>query len=195
MKLLAGVLIAALFVQSGAYGQEKDYVQNPTLGIYFTLTDFRSAANIRNTSLSQALARKEFGQFEYMTPGLAVNYVQGISEAFDFSTTLAGTYVEYPRQDQNGALDEALLLELDASIRGKMFSNKYWFNPYVQAGVGVSKSEGYFGAFLPLGVGFQVNLFSEAYIVVNSQYRVPVTQSANYHFFHSIGLAGNLGRK
>ena len=195
MKLLTGFLVAALFVQANVHAQEKEYVQNPTLGIYFTLTDFQSATNIRNTSLSSTLSRKEFGQFEYMTPGLAINYVQGLSETFDFSSTLGGTYLKYPRQDQDGQADEALLLELDASIRGKMFTNKYWFNPYIQAGVGISKSEGYFGAFLPLGVGFQVNLFSEAYIVVNSQYRVPVTQSANYHFFHSIGLAGNLGRK
>src|SRR5688500_11866020 len=151
-KFLKAVLFAALFIQADVYGQEKDYVQNPTLGIYFTLTDFRTAANIRNTSLSQTLANKQFGKFEFMTPGLAINYVQGISEAFDFTTTFAGSYLEYPRQDQDGASDEAVLLELDASIRGKMFSNKYWFNPYVQAGVGISKSEGYFGAFLPLGV-------------------------------------------
>jgi len=77
-----------------------------------------------------------------------------------------------------------------------MFSNQYWVSPYLQLGVGISKFQGYWGAFIPAGVGLQVNLFDEAFLLINSQYRVPVTENtANYHFFHSIGLAGIIGKK
>ncbi|HLF45193.1 MAG TPA: OmpA family protein, partial [Chitinophagaceae bacterium] len=48
----------------------------------------------------------------------------------------------------------------------------------------------------PLGVGMNLDLFNEAKLFFNSQYRVPVTTgSSNYHFFHAIGITGVIGRK
>jgi outer membrane protein OmpA-like peptidoglycan-associated protein len=54
----------------------------------------------------------------------------------------------------------------------------------------------YFGAFLPLGIGFQINFFDDAHFFVTSTYRVPVTtETANYHFMHQIGVAGRITEK
>ncbi len=86
-------------------------------------------------------------------------------------------------------------MKLDVSVRGKMFSNKYVVSPYLQAGLGASMYKGTFGAFIPAGVGVQFNILNEAFLIVNSQYRIPVTESANYHFYHSIGLAGVIGKE
>jgi hypothetical protein len=86
-----------------------------------------------------------------------------------------------------------LLLEGDCSIRGKFISSKA-VSPYVQAGVGVSKFKSYYGAFIPVGAGLQVNLLDEAYILVNAQYRIPASEVANYHFFYSVGFAGRIGK-
>ena len=130
-----------------------------------------------------------------MSPGLAISYSEGLHDNFDVAVTLAGSFLDYPRENATPSGSDKFLLEADASVRGKMFSVKYWFTPYLQAGIGVSKFKGYYGAIIPLGVGIQVNFFDEAFLLINSQYRVPVTQSANYHFYHSIGLAGNIGRK
>ena len=47
-----------------------------------------------------------------------------------------------------------------------MFDESYWVTPYVSAGVGASKYKGYYGAFIPLGVGFKVNLFDEAAVFI-----------------------------
>src|SRR5207248_1563070 len=49
---------------------------------------------------------------------------------------------------------------------------------------------------LPIGIGLRVNLFDEAGININSQYRIPVIyETSNYHFFHSVGIYGILGQK
>jgi OmpA-OmpF porin, OOP family len=190
------MFLALLCLQSSiVFGQEGDYIQQPALSIHFTLFDFQSAENIRNSSLSSALVKKEFGKVKYMSPGLAIAYSQGLSNHFDYSITMAGSFLDYPMPEQSTTGNDKFLLEVDASVRGKMFSDKYWFTPYLQAGVGASKYEGYFGAFLPLGVGLQLNFFDEAFLQVNSQYRVPVTGTVNYHFYHSIGLAGNIGKR
>lgn len=175
--------------------QDENYKQGPALSIHFALFDFKTATNIRNSSLSRVLANKQFGKIKEMTPGLAISYSEGLSNHFDFSVSLAGAFLDYPRQNAPAGGTDKFLLEADASVRGKMFSDKYWFTPYVQAGIGASKFQGYYGAIIPLGVGIQVNFFDEAFLLINSQYRVPVTNTANYHFYHSIGLAGSIGRK
>ena len=195
MRSFIKAIIALLFLQSTALAQDEDYRQDPALSIHFFLIDFETATKIRNSSLSSVLAKKEFGETKEMSPGLAIGYSQGLSNHFDFAVSLAGSFVDYPRRNIPEFEEDNFLMEADASFRGKLFSNKYWFTPYLQAGVGVSKYKGYYGAFIPLGVGVQVNFFDEAFLLINSQYRVPATESTNYHFYHSIGLAGTIGKR
>ena len=83
---------------------------------------------------------------------------------YDFSSTLLGSILAYPGDDGNSSDGEFPLLEMDACIRGKMFSDKSWFVPYVQAGVGFSKYQGYWNAFIPAGLGLQIGFFGEAYL-------------------------------
>lgn len=109
---------------------------------------------------------------------------------------IAGSFLDYPLENGEILGDNKLLLELDASIRGKMFPNNYWVSPYLQLGIGISKYQAWWGAIIPAGAGIQINLSEEAVILVNSQYRFAVTQNTTSpHFFYSIGLAGMIGKK
>ena len=195
MKKIIGLLPALLLLHAIAFSQDDEYIQNPTLGVHFFFHDFKSATRLRNNNLGILIKDKEFGKIKEMSPGLALNYLDGLNKYFDFSTTFSASFLDYQKRDGTFFGSDNLLLEGDVSIRGKMVSNKYWFIPYVQLGAGISKYKGYWGAFIPAGVGIQVNFFDEAYLLINSQYRFPVTETANYHFFHSIGLAGNIGTK
>jgi OOP family OmpA-OmpF porin len=195
MKKITGLLLALIFHHAIAFCQEKDYTQDPTLSINFFFNDFKTASLIRTTSLGSVISNKQFGKVKDMTPGLAINYICGLNESFDFSTTLAGSFVDYLNQDGTKSGADKLLLEGDVSLRGKMFSNKYFISPFFQVGAGISKYQGYYAAIVPVGIGLQFNLFDEAYLIFNSQYRMPVTDRANYHFFHSIGLAGTIGKR
>lgn len=178
-----------------AFGQERTYKQPATLGIHFVFNDFATAQLIRSSSLSSVLKDKRFGKLKDMSQGLALSYGKGMSETFDFSSTLSGSFLSYPFRDTPSSGSEHLLLEADVSVRGKMLSDKYWFVPYIQVGLGISKYQGYWGTFIPAGVGIQVSFFGEAYLLINSQYRIAVSESANYHFIHSIGLVGNIGKR
>ena len=193
-KLLLVFFIWVTFCFS-LLSQEKSYRQPATIGIHFIFNDFVTAQLIRSSSLSSVLKDGKFGELKDMSQGLALSYGRGLSEHFDFSSTLAGSFLSYPFCNQPAPGSDYLLLEADASIRGKMFSDKYWFVPYLQAGVGVSRYQGYWGTFIPAGVGLQVSFFGEAYLQINSQYRIAVTEATNYHFIHSIGLVGNIGKR
>lgn len=195
MKKLSIALLAMVLFNTVAFSQDDDYVQKPTFAVSFIFNDFTSAANVRANSLGTVFKNQEFGKLKNMAPGLALSYIQGMNRNFDFSTTLAGSFVDYPVPNKPSFGRDYLLLEADASIRGKMISNKSFLNPYLQAGLGAAKYKSYFSAFLPVGVGMQVNLFDEAYLLINAQYRVPLTEQANYHFFFGFGLAGNIGKR
>ena len=194
MKKLILVSYSVLFCFN-IFCQEKSYQQPATFGIHFVFNDFATAQLIRETSLSSVLKDNKFGKLKDMSQGLALSFGKGLSETFDFSSTLAGSFLSYPFEDKPPTGSDFLLLEGDACIRGKMLSDKYWFVPYLQVGVGVSKYQGYWGTFIPAGVGIQISFFGEAYLVINSQYRIAVTETTNYHFIHSIGLVGNIGRR
>ena len=194
MKKKVGFLLAVLPLLAPAFSQD-DHIQRPTLGIYFFFNDFKTAAAIRATSLREVLRTSQFGKWNQMAPGLAMNYMTGITRHFDISSTLTGSFLDYYRRDGTLLGQDNLLLEGDVSLKGKLFSNRYWVSPFLQMGAGVSKFRQIWGAFIPAGTGFQVNFFDEAFFVFNAQYRIAVTNTVSNHFFYSIGIAGNIGRR
>ena len=190
-KSLLLSLLATVAFTLHTHGQDSDYVKGPALGIHFLFNDFKSAAVIKATSLSSALANKTLGKFKDMSPGISISYREGMSSNFDFAATISGSFTEY-EVDGKSLGNEALLLEADASINAKMLTDQYWVVPFLSLGAGVSKFKGYYGAFIPAGVGLQINFFKEAFFVINSQYRVKVSQNVSNHFFASFGIVGNL---
>jgi hypothetical protein len=195
MKKNVGFLLFAVLLAYAPVFCQDDHIQRPTLGIYFLFDDFATAADIRASSLRSVLRNGQFAQLKDMSPGLAINYMTGLSQHFDITSTLAGAFLDYFRKDGVLLGEDNLLLEGDVCVKGKLFSNRYWVTPFVQTGAGISKYKGYWGAFIPAGTGFQLNLFEEAYFLFNAQYRIGVTNTVSDHFFYSIGIAGILSKK
>jgi OmpA-OmpF porin, OOP family len=195
MKKLLAALFALYLLVPASQGQNKDEVRPKAIGISFFLNDFVSANRIRTTSLSSVLSGKQWAKLRDMSPGLAITYFKGITNHVDIAASLGGSFVQYPMPNKVFS-DDKLLLEATAVVNLKMTTEKYWVQPYILAGVGAHKYSIYYGAFMPLGLGLKVNFFDEAHLFIQSQYRVPVTtETANYHFNHSIGVAGSIGKK
>ena len=194
MKKILSALFAFYVLVPACFGQD-DEVSPKTIGINFFLNDFKTPELIRTTSLSKVLADRSFGKMRNMTPGISVTYGKGISKHVDWAATLGGSFIKYPMPNKSFS-DNALLLEAAANLHLKMVSNKYAFQPYINLGLSAHRYKVYYGATMPLGLGLKVRLLDEAYIVVNSTYRVPITnETSNYHFQHGIGFAGRIGKK
>ena len=191
------LLVFSFFLICHSYSQDtekKSYVRRPALGISFLFDDFLTPQRIRSNSLSSVIANKQKAKFNEMETGIAVSYFKGLNNHMDLVTTLAGSFADYAVGSTN-SIDSRLLLEGDVSLNIKLLSEKYWVTPYASVGAGISKYGSYYGALIPLGAGLKLNLFDEAHFFINSQYRIPVTTStANYHFLHSIGIAGVIGK-
>src|ERR1044072_7798156 len=100
MKKNAGVLLAVLLIWIAAVSQN-DYIQRPALGIFFFFNDFKTAADIRASSLRTVLRDGQFGKLKDMSPGLAINYITGLSKHFDLTCTLTGSFLDYITPEGN----------------------------------------------------------------------------------------------
>ena len=188
-------LMAVCGCINSTHGQNTEHIKPPALGVHFFFDDFKGAAYVRSTSLGTALRNKQLSNFKDMAPGLAVNYLSGLSNHFDLSVNLAASFLDYPIPNHAPFAEDNLLMEGDVSINAKMLSDRYFFTPYLSAGIGISEYAGYYGTFIPLGGGLQLNMFDDAYLLINTQFRVAVSENTNYHFYHSIGFAGTIGKR
>lgn len=200
MQKIYGAWLACMLLSVCCLGQATtdaapDYKRKATIGVHFFLNDFKTASDIRNSSLSTVIDKRQFGKIKEMAPGLALLYMKGITNHLDYSITASGSFVDFNLQNRPTEGTDRLLLEVDASIIGKMVTDKYWVIPTVNLGIGASKYGSYYGAFIPAGVGLQLNFFDEAYFLLNSQYRIPITETSNYHFYHSVGIAGTINKR
>ena len=192
-KLLVSLFSTVLFAPL-LFSQ--DNIRPAELGISFNLYDFITAQRIRTTSLSSVLSNKKIAKIGNMSPGIGIHYFKGLKKNLDFAGTLSGTFLDYPMPASTSTGSDKFLLAADASAQFKLVPDNYWLQPYASMGVGGHKYGAYWGAFIPLGVGMNIDFFNEAKIFWSSQYRIPVTtNTANYHFFHAIGITGRIGKK
>ncbi|MFN2456711.1 MAG: hypothetical protein ABR502_00780 [Chitinophagaceae bacterium] len=196
MKKSLMCLIMSVLSAPAIFAQDRDYVRPPSVGISFFLNDYATAQRIRSTSLTAVVRDKQIAKFREMSPGIALSYYQGLRNNIDFAGTLAGSFTDVPLPNQFSGSSDKFLLEADASVHFKLLSDKYFFTPFINLGIGASRYNKKSGAFIPLGLGLKFNFFNEAALLLNSQYRVALTQeSAAYHFFNSIGIAGVVGKR
>ena len=185
--------LTALVLVTVALAQD-EYKKAPTFGFQFIMNDFQTAADIRNDGLSNVLKAEQWYKTKRMSPGLALNYLQGLSNHVDFAASLSGSFLDYPVPNRPLDVDDRLLLEAAATANLKLVSDKYGFSPFLTLGVGASKYKGYFGAFIPAGVGIQIRVVENTFLLLNSQYRIPVTENVAYHFYHGLGIAQSFGK-
>lgn len=184
---MAACLFATCFAQ--------DYKKNPAFGISYVLFDFKSANDIRTSGLATVIKNRQLGRIRSMGTGFGVNYYEGLSDHIDFAGSLAGSFLKYPVPNKPEDATDEFLLDANATANLKLTTDRYWVSPFITAGLGASKYKGYYGAYIPLGVGIQVNLWDKTYFFFNSQYRVALTETASYHLYHGFGIATNLYKK
>jgi len=181
------LLSFALALTLCSYAQN-DYKKPSSLGIHFSLYDFNTATRIRNTSLADVIRQKQFSKINDMDAAFGISYWRGLTNNIDFASTLSAGYTRYPIPDRTRFFNEQFLVDLTATANIKLLSDKYFLVPYITAGVGASSYQGYFAAFAPVGLGLQFRLASDVFVMLNTQYRLPITENAEYHFFNSVGI-------
>jgi len=189
-------LILAIFAGLSAFAQS-EYKKRPSLALHFSLIDYKSAVDVRTKSLETVINEKQFFKFKRMDPAISVSYLQGFTNHIDIAATLTGGFVKHPVSDavRNASGSDHFLLELAATANLKLLTDRYFFTPFLTVGIGASQWAGYYSAFTPVGLGLQFKVADGTFLLLNSQYRIPITENGAYHFYHSLGFAGAITDK
>ena len=192
MKHLIVSLLASIIIVPVIYGQD-DEIRSHEIGVSFNLFDFKTAELIRTTSLNAVIRDKKFG--DEKSPGIGLHYFKGLKKRIDFGASLNAAYLNQKLPDNPDPTDR-YMFQLEAAAYFKLVTDKYWVQPYLIGGFGAQKYYVYYGAYMPLGIGLNINFFNEGRLFINSTYRVPITTgTVNYHFMHSFGITGRISKK
>ena len=193
MKTITLIFIS--FILFLTINAQNNLIRNPSIAVHFFFDDFQTASDLRNQGLANVLRDKQWSKIDRLKPGIALSYIQGLSNHIDFAVTGSGSFVDYPIPETGTSGNDNFLLEVAATANLKLLSDKYIVNPFLTIGAGVSQYKGYYGAFIPIGVGLQFNILNNAFVVINSQYRAKATENVNYHLYHSFGIGGTIFEK
>jgi len=197
-KFLFSLILIGLSTASFAQ-TPVSYKKRPSLGISFFMNDMFTADRISKTSLSSVLSNNKWAKISEMTPGLAIQYFEGLTENIDFMGSLGGNFTKYPFYPKSGvssSSNDKFLLEADANINIKLLTDKYVVVPYITLGVGASMYGGtYFAAQGNTGLGLQINIGEGTFINTNMFYKSAISNLAVNHMGYSIGIASPLKDK
>ena len=188
LSLLA-CLVPRLFAQ---ISQEKKL---STLVFHSFYNDFKTTQLMRTTSVLSVLDKGQWSNIGSMQMGFGFNYLKGISKKMDAIITIDGSSTDYLFKNGSNNGSSKFLLDANATLNIKLLADSQKLVPYFSFGAGLSSYNRKTGFYIPSGVGIQFNLFNEAYILTNIQYRLALTSTVNDHFYYSIGIGTNIGKK
>ena len=188
LSLLA-CLVPRLFAQ---ISQEKKL---STLVFHSFYNDFKTTQLMKTTSVHNVLDKGQWSNIGSMQMGFGFNYLKGIGKKMDAIITIDGSSTDYLFKNGSNNGSSKFLLDANAAFNLKLFTDNHKLVPYFSFGAGLSSYNGKTGFYVPSGVGLQFNLFNEAYVLTNIQHRLALTSTVNDHFYYSIGIGTNIGKK
>ncbi len=188
LSLLA-CLVPRLFAQ---ISQEKKL---STLVFHSFYNDFKTTQLMKTTSVHNVLDKGQWSNIGSMQMGFGFNYLKGIGKKMDAIITIDGSSTDYLFKNGSNNGSSKFLLDANAAFNLKLFTDNHKLVPYFSFGAGLSSYNGKTGFYVPSGVGLQFNLFNEAYVLSNIQHRLALSSTVNDHFYYSIGIGTNIGKK
>lgn len=150
---------------------------------------------MKTTSVQNVLDKGQWSNIGSMQMGFGFNYLKGIGKKMDAIITIDGSSTDYLFKNGSNNGSSKFLLDANAAFNLKLFTDNHKLVPYFSFGAGLSSYNGKTGFYVPSGVGLQFNLFNEAYVLTNIQHRLALSSTVNDHFYYSIGIGTNIGKK
>ncbi|MDB5201266.1 MAG: OmpA family protein [Ferruginibacter sp.] len=178
--------IGAFAQMSGSSAPEK---KQSSFGIHFDAVDFKTPVTFKNSNSPRTLAGIRDLDF-----GLSLSYWKGLTSKIDWSVKFNALMHDYSL-DRNIATNKTEYgVEIEPSINIRPIKDNNLISPFLTAGIGAGYYTGEFGAYVPAGVGIQVNFNSVTYLMLQAQYRFTLTEDKlKDHLFYSLGIVQNFG--
>ena len=189
-KTIRLFLAAAIFCSSANAQMSLNPPKKGTLvGIHFNLADFKAPTGIKDP-----ITGKVYSSVRDMNKGLSISYWKGLTSKIDFSAKINAMFRDYSAIYQGITNKTEIGLELEPTINIRPFKDNSKLAPFLTTGIGGGLYNDKFGAYVPAGVGMQLNMNSFTYIFLQAQYKFTLTKKIlGDNLFYSIGFAQNVG--
>jgi len=194
MKQKLTLILALTLLATSAFSQksmDRGDKKGPLIGIHFNVQDFDAPLHIKNPSTG-----KGYTPLRDMDKGFSISFWKGLTRKVDFSLKANASFRDYHAIYYGPTNKFEIGAELEPTINIRPFDDKALFNPFLTVGVGGGLYTDHFGAYVPAGLGLQLNLKSVTYVFVQAQYRWTLTKKTlGDNLFYSVGIAQNIGRE
>jgi outer membrane protein OmpA-like peptidoglycan-associated protein len=185
--------LVALTISASAQGDKySSNVKGSLVGIHFNALDITTPKTLKDRN-----SPRKFTALKDMDFGFGLSYWKGLTSTIDFSTKLNVMFHDYSGQDRAAFTQEkAIGIELEPTLNFRPYGDNSLIAPFLTAGLGGGYYSGKFGAYVPAGLGIQLNLLSTSYVFLQAQYRFTLTKKVEKdNLFYSLGFAQNIGKE
>ncbi|MFC4261347.1 OmpA family protein [Ferruginibacter yonginensis] len=198
MKQKLTLLLSLLVVVTCATAQMADSKftsakKGNLLGIHLTALDVYTPATFKQTNTPRT-----FTNLRKMDIGVAVSYWRGLTKTIDFSTKVGFSMDDFNSTASNRVNfnnENQYAVEVEPSLNFRPYGDNALVAPFLSVGIGGGRYSHDYGAYVPAGVGVQVNLQSNTYLFVQSQYRFALTKDVlKDAISYSVGVAQNFSK-
>ena len=182
------LIICLCFLNMQLFAQSNLGKKHSVVDFHAFYNDFISAQQIRATSVGNVISNKLWSPLKNDQVGLGFSYLKGLTKKIDAVGAIDASFVDYLFQSGGTNGSSKFLLTTQLAVNIKLLNDNKTIVPYITSGAGFSLYNGKGGFYIPAGVGLQFNIFNEAFVFTNAQYRIPLTSSVNYHFNYSVGI-------
>lgn len=168
----------------------------PQSGQYFYADQYRYTYSDTKSGYDTSLKKTL-----YWRPLVQLSYWWALSRSFDIKSALSLANLEYPASSDDtvfknkyyynlgGQRREKFLGELDVRVNWNILPRTpHDISPYLTAGLTLSYHDIFWGADIPVGLGFNIRLDDHLYLNLESMYKVAVTSNDYNHLQHTVGV-------
>lgn len=178
----AGLAVAPAFAQNDGPAKKP-----ASAGIHFNAVDFKTPVTFQDDN-----APRNFATLRDMDFGLSLSYWKGLTSKIDFAAKFNAMLHDYAADRLEGTSKTEIGLELEPTLNIRPVNDNALIAPFLTAGIGGGYYTGEWGAYLPAGVGIQVNFQSVTYLMIQANYRWALTEDIlKDHLVYSLGIVHN----
>ena len=163
------------------------------IGIHVNALDIKTPETLKSSAGSRT-----FTKIQDMDFGFSLSYWKGLTNTIDFSTRAGLIFHDYQTEDRNliNTDKQNVGVELEPTLNFRPYGDNSFIAPFITAGIGGGYYSRKFGAYLPTGLGVQLNFRSISYVFIQSQYRFALTKDVlQDNVFYSLGVAQNFSKE
>ncbi|MGB4937052.1 MAG: OmpA family protein, partial [Ferruginibacter sp.] len=197
MKQKLTLILALSLLATSAFSQKTKKMgsgdkKGTLIGLHFNLADYVAPLGIKNPSTG-----KVYSKIADMNKGFSISYWKGIHSRIDLSVRANALFRDFYAIRGGLKPKTEFGVELEPALNFRPFPDKALINPFATVGIGGGYYTDEIGAYVPAGLGVQVNFNSITYLLVQAQYRWDLTKGDRNgdNLFYSFGLAQNIGKE